>query len=220
MEGVSTIKRYYCQLLFLKSRFKLGSEGPFQFSWREIYSGSDYSSSDITHELAAVLYNIGSLHSRLGVTEERQDSDGMKMAVAHFQCAAWAFHSLPDKFPQDAESDLSSEVLAFKSQLCLAQAQECILEKSLLDCRKPGIVTKVCGQVVEYYKQALKQLEMSGAREISDHLDSLLDIVGNRQSRNWRNLMDFKVFYYTSLSLLHSGMQSEECKCQFRVFDE
>ena len=71
--------------------------------------------------------------------------------------------------------------MAFKSQLCLAQ--EGILEKSLLDCTKPGIVTKVCGQVVEYYKQALKQLEMSGAREMSDHMDNLLDIVGNRQSK-------------------------------------
>ena len=45
----------------------------------------------------------------------------MKMAVAHFQCAAWAFHALPDKFPQESDSDLSSEVLAFKSGLCLAQ---------------------------------------------------------------------------------------------------
>lgn len=47
----------------------------------------------------------------------------MKMAVAHFQCAAWAFHALPDKFPQDSDSDLSSEVLAFKSGLCLAQVK-------------------------------------------------------------------------------------------------
>ena len=42
-------------------------------------------------------------------------------------------------------------------------------------------MTIVCGQVVEYYKQALKQLKMSGARE----------------SRNWR---DLKVFYYSSVS--------------------
>jgi hypothetical protein len=125
--------------------------GPFQFSWRHIYSGTDYSVSDVSHELAAVMYNIKALHSRLGVGEDRQDSDGMKM------CAAWAFHTLPDQFPQ---------VMAFKSQLCLAQAQECILEKSLLDCRRPGIVTKVCGQVVEYYKQALKQLEMSLSKKL------------------------------------------------------
>ena len=136
--------------------------------WRDVYSGSKYSTTDIQHELAAVLYNIGALHTRLGVRnpvylrkhishvqvgEDRQESDGMKMAVAHFQCAAWAFHSLPDLHPQEADSDLASELLAFKSGLCLAQAQECILEKSLLDNRKPGIVSKVCGQVVEYYKQ-------------------------------------------------------------------
>ena len=96
VEGVSTLKRYYCQLLFLKSRFKIGSDGPFQFSWRDIYSGTDYSVNDLSHELAAILYNIGALHSRLGVGVDRQDSDGMKMAVAHFQCSAWAFHTLPE----------------------------------------------------------------------------------------------------------------------------
>ena len=78
--------------------------------------------SDVMHELAAVMYNIGALHSRLGLGEERQHSDGIKMAVAHFQCSAWAFHTLPDQFPQDPDSDLSSEVMAFKSQLYLAQA--------------------------------------------------------------------------------------------------
>ena len=66
MEGVSTLRRYYCQLLFLKNRFKVGSDWPFQFSWRDIYSGTDYSVSDVSHELAAVMYNIGALHSRLG----------------------------------------------------------------------------------------------------------------------------------------------------------
>ena len=71
MEGVSTLNRYYCQLLFLKSRFKIGSDGPFQFSWRDIYSGTEYSMSDVGPELAAVMYKIGALHSRLGVGEDR-----------------------------------------------------------------------------------------------------------------------------------------------------
>ena len=42
----------------------------------------------------------GALHTRLGCAESREESEGMKMAVAHFQCAAWAFHSLPDMYPQ------------------------------------------------------------------------------------------------------------------------
>ena len=37
------------------------------------------------------------------------------------------------------------------------------------------------------------ELEMSGAREMSNQVDILLDIVGARQSRNWRGLMDKSV---------------------------
>ena len=91
VEGVSALN--YCQRLFLKSRFKIGSDGPFKFIWLDTYSGTDYSVLyGLSYELAAVQYNIGALHGRLGVAEERQDRYGMKMAVAHFQCAAWAFH--------------------------------------------------------------------------------------------------------------------------------
>ena len=50
----------------------------------------------------------GALHTRLGCVESRDESEGMKMAVAHFQCAAWAFHSLPDMFPQVSVSKSQS----------------------------------------------------------------------------------------------------------------
>ena len=46
------------------------------------------------------------------------------------------------------------------------------------------------------------ELEMSGAREMSDQVDILLDIVGGRKSRNWKGLKDLKVFYYSSLSCM------------------
>ena len=92
----------------------------------------------------------------------------------------------------------------------MIQAQECILEKSLLDNRKPGIIAKVCGQVVEYYKQALKQLEFSSLKEAENHLDSFFDVVGSKQSRYWRAYLEFKISYYVCLSYLHMGMASEE----------
>ena len=52
VEGVAIAKKYYCQLLFLKNKFKINSESPFQFSWYDIYFKSNYSSNDIKHELA------------------------------------------------------------------------------------------------------------------------------------------------------------------------
>lgn len=62
------------------------------------------------------------------------------MACAHFQCAAWAFEHLKNSYPQPSGVDLAPELMTFMHQLCLAQAQECILEKSMLDNRKPTIV--------------------------------------------------------------------------------
>ena len=109
---------------------------------------------------------------------------------------------------QDPESDLSSSLLALQSQLCLAQAQECILEKSVLDGRKPTIIAKVCSQVVEYYKQALRHLDTNGPRD--DNIDNFGDIVGSKQLKAWRTFIDFKVSYYGALGLLHCGMVSEE----------
>ena len=122
VEGVAVAKKYYCQLLFLKNRFKLGSEGPFQFSWNDIYFKSSYSSSDITHELSSVLYNIGSIHSSLGAAEQRQESEGMKMAVAHFQCAAWALHTLPDMYPQVRGKYFISDFVAPQVKILLKKA--------------------------------------------------------------------------------------------------
>ena len=69
------------------------------------------------------------------------------------------------------------------------------------------IVAKVCSQVVEYYRQALRHMDTAGNRE--EH-DTLGDIVGSRQLRSWRTFLEFKVAYYTSMGALHSGMVSEE----------
>jgi len=102
-----------------------------------------YSTNDIKHELACILFNIGSLHINLGAMDNRQTADGMKLSCSHFQCAAWAFQLLNDKYPQPRETDLCPDIIRFMAIVCLAQAQECILDKSIVDGRKPGIVAKV-----------------------------------------------------------------------------
>ena len=94
--------------------------------------------------------------------------------------------------------------------MCLAQAQECILEKSLLDNRKPGIIAKGCGQVVEYYKQSMRQIDIKTTLSGLVDNESFIDLVGRNVSRAWRSLVEFKVSYYTCLSSLHLGMGSEE----------
>ena len=46
IDGAATLKKYYCQLNFLKSRFKIGGDGPFQFTWREVYNSAEMAYSE------------------------------------------------------------------------------------------------------------------------------------------------------------------------------
>merc|ERR1712018_292818 len=60
IEGIAALKKYYCQLHFIQSRFKIkgdSEEGPFAFPWVEIYNGTTFTYTHLDYELAAVLYN-------------------------------------------------------------------------------------------------------------------------------------------------------------------
>ena len=43
---------------------------------------------------------------------------------------------------------------------CQAQAQECILEKSMMDNRKSSITAKIAAQIAEYYQSAIRTLDV------------------------------------------------------------
>lgn len=111
-------------------------------SRRDLFANIVCTLADIRFEIVCVLYNIGALHCKLGAEETRTTPDSMKAACTHFQSAAWAFQYLREHYPQPSGIDLSPEVMKLFQDICLAQAQECILEKSMLDNRKPSIVSK------------------------------------------------------------------------------
>ena len=154
-------------------------DGPFAFPWVEIYSGVTFTYCQLDYELASVLYNIGALHTQIGNSQDRTDSDGLKLACTHFQCAAWAFQSIREKYKTESSTDLSPDLLQFLSQICLAQAQECILEKSILDHRKPAIIAKVCAQVYMYYETAWSKILSCSAAIMTDMRDdTVIAILG------------------------------------------
>ncbi len=199
--------RYYAQLHSLQNRFPLSSENEIlNFIWKEIYSGSVWQSSNIKYEMAAVLYNIGSLHSKLGAEEARTNPESMKVACTHYQCAAWAYGQLKDAFSLVLKGDLSPELLVFEQQICFAQAQECILEKSLTDNRKPGIIAKVTAQVINYYNLAITAL-FNQSEDCN-----IQELVGSKLYKEWLKYIKFKVSYLSSVLLLYQGLHAEEQK--------
>ncbi|XP_054282630.1 tyrosine-protein phosphatase non-receptor type 23-like [Macrosteles quadrilineatus] len=205
--GCAVLKKYYCQLHFLQSRFPMGKDGAasVNFTWRDTYASMVCTLADIRYEMVSVLYNIGALHSQLGATDPRATNEGLKLACTHFQCAAYAFQHLKDTYPQPAGLDLAPDLMQFMYQISLAQAQECILEKSMTDNRKATINAKVAAQIVDYYNMAMNALTRGG----SDG-NSVLETVGNSQFKSWKRYVKFKSTFYGCIALLYQGQQSEE----------
>uniref|UniRef100_A0A8C2GQB8 Tyrosine-protein phosphatase non-receptor type 23 n=1 Tax=Cyprinus carpio TaxID=7962 RepID=A0A8C2GQB8_CYPCA len=200
-EGCSTLRKYFGQLHYLQSRVPLGlgQEAAVPISWTEIFSEKTVTHEDICYEQACILYNLGALHSMLGAMDNRVSEEGMKVSCTHFQCSAGAFTYLRDHFSHNFSVDMSHQILNLNINLMLGQAQECLLEKSMLDNRKSFLVARISAQVVDYYKEACRALENS----------ETASMLGKIQ-KDWKKLVQMKIYYFAAVAHLHMGKQAEE----------
>ncbi|KAM6452673.1 tyrosine-protein phosphatase non-receptor type 23 [Liasis olivaceus] len=200
-EGCSILRKYLGQLHYLQSRIPMGAEqeAAVPITWTEIFSGKAVTHEDIKYEQACILYNLGALHSMLGAMDKRVSEEGMKVSCTHFQCAAGAFTYLRDHFPHSYSVDMTHQILNLNINLMLGQAQECLLEKSMLDNRKSFLVARISAQVVDYYKEACRALENSDTASL----------LGKIQ-KDWKKLVQMKIYYFAAVAHLHMGKQAEE----------
>uniref|UniRef100_A0A672HBZ9 Tyrosine-protein phosphatase non-receptor type 23 n=1 Tax=Salarias fasciatus TaxID=181472 RepID=A0A672HBZ9_SALFA len=135
----------------------------------------------------------------LGAMDNRVSEEGMKVSCTHFQCSAGAFSYLRDHFSHSFSVDMSHQILNLNINLMLGQAQECLLEKSMLDNRKSFLVARISAQVVDYYKEACRALENS----------ETASMLGKIQ-KDWKKLVQMKIYYFAAIAHLHMGKQAEE----------
>uniref|UniRef100_A0A667YK29 Tyrosine-protein phosphatase non-receptor type 23 n=1 Tax=Myripristis murdjan TaxID=586833 RepID=A0A667YK29_9TELE len=135
----------------------------------------------------------------LGAMDNRVSEEGMKVSCTHFQCSAGAFSYLRDHFSHNFSVDMSHQILNLNINLMLGQAQECLLEKSMLDNRKSFLVARISAQVVDYYKEACRALENS----------ETASMLGKIQ-KDWKKLVQMKIYYFAAIAHLHMGKQAEE----------
>ncbi|XP_050334866.1 tyrosine-protein phosphatase non-receptor type 23 [Bactrocera neohumeralis] len=201
------LKRYYCQLHSLQNRFpQLAERSMFTFTWKDLYQSNVNEFTELRYEMAAVLFNIAASHTQMGASVTRGDVDGMKLACTHFQCAAWAFGELRERYSNvNGGGDfMANELLVFMQQVSFAQAQECILEKSLIDNRKPNIVAKVTAQIVVYYGAALAAL-LTGGDD-----GPVAQVVDSSVFKLWKKYVRFKISYLNCILYLYQGQHAEE----------
>lgn len=203
--GLNLIKKYYKQLQYVSNRFPMrsGEECESEFSWDHLYSSKEIVHTDVRFEIESILYNIAAMHSYLGCVDKRTTDEGIKISCTHFQYAAWALQIIRDQYASlDFTNDMHEDILTFKMNLMLAQAQECVLEKSIIDNRKATINAKVSAQVIDYYKVALANCEKA----------EFQNIVGSRKSKDFKQYVQFKMSYYAALTYFYSCVSSLEQK--------
>ncbi|XP_023951524.2 tyrosine-protein phosphatase non-receptor type 23 [Bicyclus anynana] len=204
--GLSALLRYFCQLRAMQSRFPMtkGAPAACTFAWKDLYANMSYSLADIKFEMACILYNIGVLHTQLGAAEPRTTADSLKSACQHYQYAAWAFHYLKEQNPLPSGADISTDIMPLLQEICFAQAQECILDKSIQDTRKPSVIGSVATQVLYFYKNSLAHLGPSGSS------DTIHEVVGTKIYNSWYRYLSFKVAYIGCIVCLYQGIHAEE----------
>ncbi|KAF1771510.1 hypothetical protein GCK72_003337 [Caenorhabditis remanei] len=165
-EQTHKLKKYYNQLCLMQKRFPMGSGEQMEtpFAWHDGLvdmrsAQSEVTICDIEFEKASVMFNIGTCHAQIAAEQLRDTQESIKTAFSHLQAATLAFEQLNTFRNSDffyPSVDLDANVIAFYYKVLLAQAQECLVQKSLLENRSPILIAKLCLWIQEAYDSATK----------------------------------------------------------------
>ena len=70
--------------------------------------------------------------------------------------------------PQEPTPDLEPEALSVLSSLCLAQAQEMVVQKAVKDSMKDNIVAKLAGHADDLFAEVMKVMQKESVRTLWD----------------------------------------------------
>ncbi|WIA15140.1 hypothetical protein OEZ85_001828 [Tetradesmus obliquus] len=154
----SYIKYYKC-LTSIETRFPISNEKGnvrISFPWTDAFRPSKKTSqSNIHYEKAAVLFNVAAVISQQALQVDRATADGIKEACKLFQEAAGMFGHLKEseaaKVDNPRPVDLSPECLSMMEKLMMAQAQECVYHKAVMDKKSPGTLARLAKQAGNMY---------------------------------------------------------------------
>ncbi|KAL7001057.1 bck1-like resistance to osmotic shock, partial [Sarracenia purpurea var. burkii] len=157
------LQNYYRSLCAVESRFPISGDkdhvNAVTFTWHDAFKNKQKASQQNIHlEKAAVLFNLGAVHSQIGLTFDRSSIEGRRQASHAFIAAAGAFAFLRDNesakasMGSSATVDVSVECAGMLERLMLAQAQECVFENTIAKGSTPGVCAKISRQVsVSYF---------------------------------------------------------------------
>ncbi|XP_073152056.1 vacuolar-sorting protein BRO1-like [Henckelia pumila] len=166
------MQSYYKALCAVESRFPISPDkdhvNTVSFTWFDAFKSKQKATQQNIHlEKAAVLFNLGAVHSQIGLSYDRSAVEGRRQASHSFIAAAGAFAFLRDNVSMKASMgssttlDVSVACVGMLERLMLAQAQECVYENTIAKGSSPGVCAKISRQVGLFYEEALAALNVS-----------------------------------------------------------
>ncbi|KAK6790698.1 hypothetical protein RDI58_009779 [Solanum bulbocastanum] len=173
------LQNYYKALCAVESRFPISPDqdhiNSVTFTWYDAFKNKlKAAQQNIYLEKAAVLFNLGAVHSQMGLGFDRSSVEGRRQGSHSFIAAAGAFAFLRDNVAMKASMgssntvDVSVECAGMLERLMLAQAQECVFENSIAKGNTPGVCAKISRQVGLFYEEALAALNVA---PLNQHFD-------------------------------------------------
>ncbi|KXS20847.1 BRO1-domain-containing protein [Gonapodya prolifera JEL478] len=163
--SVRKLFKYFFQLSFVSSKFPPDENTlKIPFSWTTAFDQKGVVKSvtgyGLAYERANILWNIGAMLTVMALEENRTTGDGVTKAAAHLQKAASVFQHFQDKlrseFHSSLPSDMSDGTLRTLVALCLAQAQECGWNRTMLPENKTtdAVIARVALAASDLYLEA------------------------------------------------------------------
>ncbi|KAM9408835.1 rhophilin-2 isoform 1-T1 [Pholidichthys leucotaenia] len=191
-EGVELLAKYYGHLPLVESRFfSPNRQTGIFFTWYDSFTGEPLCQQNLSLEKASVLFNMAALYSQIGTRADRQTVAGLEEAISSFQKAAGVLNHLKETFTHIPSYDMSPAMLNMLIRLMLAQAQECLFEKTAL----PGIRN-------QFYTLMKMAQEAAKVSEIYDHVHQCMiqTPIKDNVPFFWSTMSQVKTNHYRSMA--------------------
>lgn len=198
-EGKATALRYYQYLNQADHRF-------FQedkcldtvFTWFDVFEGHPVAKKSLKLEKASVLFNVAAICTQIAQQQDCTTEDGLEAATKEYESAAGILQFIREDSALKCSiaTDLARSSLSTLSTMMLAQAQECIWYKLLLNGKTEDANWQPSGTeaaaVSEWY---------SSARE------SFKQPLSSGVPRQWLDMVCLKEMYYRGIASWYAGIE-------------
>uniref|UniRef100_A0A8C5HFJ5 Rhophilin-2 n=1 Tax=Gouania willdenowi TaxID=441366 RepID=A0A8C5HFJ5_GOUWI len=222
--GVELLAKYSNHLPLVESRFFAPNRptGIF-FTWYDSFTGVPVCQQNLSLEKASILFNMAALYSQIGTRSNRQTAVGLDEAISSFEKAAGILNLLKETYTHIPSYDMSPAMLSMLIRLMIAQAQECLFEKTAL----PGVrnhfsslmkMAQEAAKVSEIYDQVHQSMIQT---PIKDNVPTFWSTMSQVKTNHYRSM----AHYFVASALLDhelgpSDDEDQQEKTLSQVYDQ